>query len=194
MFTFVQNITSALKPYEAKAADAQMRNKGKDQARSRGEQISSDEEEQGNFAVPSVDDDSVVSVRALILFLEDYVEARLAARLKAAPPVDPNADTKSHDHFSPWLKQDHSNSNTPPVAATSRAASAYAKSSAMSKSGRSSRNKFIEHDGLQDVYGLIRDLRQLQKNNVSFITIDNKNRFLDSVFDAVKKWRPAPPQ
>lgn len=180
MFNLVQNITSALKTYETKATDTRMGHK--DNATDYTTGISSDPENTHNPENQAEDDDSVISVKALILFLEDYVETRLSSKLK------PVRDSGKGDSFVPWMRQGHSNSNVE----SKNAAHAYAHSSDISRKqqyGKAPARDLI-HGELKDVYSLVQDLRQLQKNNVNFIKIDNDSRFLDSIYKAVKQHKP----
>ena len=180
MFNLVQNITSALKTYEAKATDTRMGHK--DNATDYTTGISSDPENTQSPETQSYNDDSVISIKALILFLEDYIETRLSSKLK------PTRERSKDDTFAPWMRQEHSNSNIE----SQNAAHAYAHSSDISKKqqyGKAPERDLI-HGDLKDVYSLVQDLRQLQKNNVNFIKIDHDSRFLDSIYKAVNRHKP----
>jgi len=179
MFNFVQNISSALKSYETKAADANMKQKRGTADYVTGASDHSEHED----STPALygDDESIVSVKALILFLEDYIEARLSSKLNQIEPQ------KQDDNFAPWLRTEHSNANMPQTADSKNAANAYASSSSLSKTGQERAKHKLAHGELKEVYGLVQDLRQIQKSDVFYIRIDDDKSFLDSIFEAVKK-------
>ena len=177
MFSLVQNITSALKPLGTEAVDARLEKKRytyedlPDEDRGALQEEPSGEE--GEFAT--------LSIKSVILFLEDFVEARLASRL------DPDKAMK-HADMAPWFKQEQSNDTK--AAQTKQAANAYARAAkTVGRSGRRPQQQ-IHTTGqaeLKNIYGLIKDLRYLNELGVKVLAVHNQMTFLDGVFYAVER-------
>lgn len=165
MFSFVQNITSVLKPYETKAVDARLKRRGRDDSTAPQDHKAPKHSE----VVSEAQEGQVLSVESLILFLEDFLESRLDSKLNSGSMVD-------DDSFAPWLKQEHSNNNT------NAAAQAYAHCAKTAQ--RNHRTKPVKTD-LSLVYGLIRDLRRLKALGVKVLRLDEACNFIEGISAAV---------
>lgn len=169
MFSFIQNIGSLRKPYEADASDAKLQRRRRDEVLDEGqvERYEHSEDHDG-------DGGQVLSVQAIILFLEDFVMSRLDSRLKSD-----EGETGDGDFLSPWAKTTASNEND-----MKEASLAYAK---CSKAVRSVRSSSVEDTNLSHVYVLIQDLRDLKALGVTVLRLDGNSDFIANVRAAVDR-------
>ena len=180
MFSLVQNIRSVLAPLETKGVDARLEKKRRDLVLGNGAYF------RGSKGSVDVDfeDYSTISIKALILFLEDFLEARLGSELSD------REDVQEH-RFKPWLKTCRSN-DVDSAQHESAAAKAYARTATtlrVSPSAESVEQKPDQEPG--DVYSLIQDLRDLQHRGVQYLKIANNQTFFDGIFLAVMQAKSA---
>lgn len=159
MSTYVPNIGS-VKPYEAEALDAKLQKRRKDQdgAQSR--------KEHSEDQIEDTDTGQILSVQALILFLEDFLESRLGSKLQNTPEESSNA-------FDKWFQKKPSNAND--------AAQAYRQGA---RTSRGAVHKVSTEDGkvdLSHIYGLIRDLRDLRRAGVHALRLAPDTDFIDGI-------------
>lgn len=183
MYSNIQSINSTPKPLETEATDARLRNKGKQD-----ETIDQDAQKhkQGGFAQESENETNIFSINALICFLEDFLESRLSSKLNADIPK--NQDVSS---FAPWMKADYSNANDKPHIPANRAANAYARGANtinMRPSGTitSDQTHHLNDDNMNDVYHLLRDLRDLRDSGQKQLRLNGTLTFMDGVYSAVQ--------
>ncbi len=178
MFSVIQNITSALNPLEAKAVDARLEKK-------RHNPIDIDEEHNSdnsdNSVVMEESESSNLSIKALILFLEDFLEARLGTK-----PVTDSSNTQQ-DSFAPWFKASPSNDGVD--IKSKKATNAYKHGlevlRAPLKTFKGNTPDVSRQEELKNIYSLIVDLRQLQDSGVRYLDIGSKKTFIDGISFAV---------
>lgn len=178
MFYVSPSITSALKPLEPEAVDSHVRDRKKDAQSNSKDHPTSDHSD--DSALDTAQDSmSVLSVKALILFLEDFIEAHIGA--KQQDSVQPAAA-----HFQPWMRVEHSNANHPVPSV--KAANAYSHvSQAVKSSEKSDHTKHpAKAQKLTSIYALLRDLRALQSDKVQFLKIQNDVSFIEGILLAVQ--------
>ncbi len=183
MYSNIQSINSTPKSLETEATDARLRNKAKQD-----EIIDQDarKRQQDGFSQEPDNETNIFSVNALICFLEDFLEARLSSKLNKDVP--PNQKVSS---FAPWMKADHSNANDRPHVPANRAANAYAHGAETVKGvvrGQepSTTGHHLNDDNMNDVYHLLRDLRDLRDDGQKQLRLDAKLTFMDGVYSAVQ--------
>lgn len=172
----VQNITSAFKPLQVEAADARLgKKKGEElegtDDQGRKHQKNSDNTKEKEF--------SSLSVKALILFLEDFVEARLEAKLRSQ-------ENRSESDVMPWLKSAQSN-DTERKAPSGDAARAYAQAAKTAPRKNMFRPQNKINIDLKHLYTLIQSLRALELEGVKYLSIDTSLEFLEAVNSAVQE-------
>lgn len=168
MSTYVPNVGS-VKPYEAESLDSRLRKRRDEHQARRRQSQSSDEPTQG-------DDGQVLSVQAIILFLEDFLESRLGERLKKDAVETQNA-------FEQWFEKKPSNCN--------EAVQAYqhgAETSQFSLKHSSPQSSQQDID-LSHIYGLIRDLRDLKDSGVYVLRLASDMDFIHGISFAVEDAR-----
>ena len=168
MFSFVQNITSALRPLEATAVDSRFREKQRDSGTG-GHRLARKPQQDTD------EDYSTLSVRALILFLEDFLEVQLGA---------PPAHTRHTQ--APWLKEPHSNDIPTGSGNAAKAYAHAARTRTIQTPVRSGMPEKPDDEELKHIYLLIQDLRHLQKHGQQYLNIENNRTFLDSIARAVE--------
>ncbi len=174
-------VTPFAKPLESEAVETHLRDrKAKLNLRRRPRQNSlhSENENEADLA----DQTNILSVKALILFMEDFIEARLSDDPHSAMPVKAN--------FAPWLRVQHSNTNESAVLPTVKAANAYNHSAQTINNIKSIPKSDVvsdAQDSLRTSYTLLRDLRDLQLLGVQVLRIDSNTTFLNAVFRAVER-------
>ncbi len=172
MSDLVQNIASVLKPANVQGVAHDL---PKQRGRSR--------RDNPHFAKNHEHDNegAVLSVKALILFLEDFVEARLdSAQVKS------NTDTVEDLVFAPWMRHKPVNSNSQRDVRPDAAAKAYTRVAY----GASYQPKTVEvahKESLRVVYGLIQDLRTLKAKGVTHLSISSDQNFLDGIRFSVEQ-------
>ncbi len=170
MLSLVENISSILKPLETRAVDAHIEEKHLDiYAKNKGRK----KKNSGNTNI-NEDDFTTISVKGVILFLEDFLEARLNINLQN------NETEQNQNTIKPWLRGEQSN-DTPPQ----KAANAYAHAAKVS---RISVHK-VNHNSspeLKSIYTLIKDLRHLQDYGIKYLNIGNSEPLINAVITAVK--------
>ncbi len=170
MISIVENASSILKPLETRAIDKYVEEKHpdvksatKDRRNKKHDNTNNNEE----------DGFTTISVKALILFLENFLEERLNSKLNLNSPEKPTQE-------SPWLKHEPSNDMQ-----SKKAANAYAHAA---KAARISVNK-IKHSSapeLKKIYELIKDLRRLQECGVKYLNVESEKALINGIIDAVK--------
>lgn len=175
MFSVIQNITSALNPLEAKAVDTRLEKK-------RHNPIDIDEEHSSdNSVVMEESESSNLSIKALILFLEDFLEARLGTK-----PATDSSNTQQ-DSFAPWFKASPSNDGVD--IKSKNATNAYKHGlevlRAPLKTFKGNTPDISRQEELKNIYSLIVDLRQLQDSGVRYLDIGSKKTFIDGISFAV---------
>ena len=125
---------------------------------------------------------STLSVKSIILFLEDLVESQL--------------ESNFHDHtfpeddhnLAPWLKVGHSN-DLPPIP-SEKAIKAYmqaAKTSHGPLHNRDAHETYMRENDLKEVYSLVKLLRSLEAQGVKYLKIDGHRSFITAISLAVEK-------
>ncbi len=168
MSTYVPNIGS-VKPYEAESLDARFQRRRQDE---QGNHDFSREDEHESWE--EEEDGQILSVQALILFLEDFLESRLGAKLHKDVPKEPNA-------FEQWFRKKPDNCNA--------AAQAYkhGAKTAQSKTYSSSLKQKQSEMDLSHVYGLIRDLRHLRKSGIHVLRLSPDTDFMNGIALAIER-------
>ncbi len=164
MSSYVPNIGS-VKPF-----DARLERRRRDyQSRQNSEQKSDDD-------ILDQDHRPILSVQALILFLEDFLESRLGSKLRDAPEVKPNS-------FDRWFKKKPGNCNF--------AARAYQQGAktARGAGGHVDVSVGSHETDLSHIYGLIRDLRALKISGVHVLRLESDTDFIDGISMAVLRAR-----
>ena len=176
MFSVIQNIASALNPLETKAIDARL-----EKRRHNSDNLI---DEESGFNSPSAmdkEDRSSFSTKALILFLEDFLESKLGTKSST------NSNDVEQASFAPWLKTNHSNDEE--AIKSKEAAKAYKHAfevlRAPLKTFKGHNVNISRQEELKNIYSLIMDLRDLQDNGVQHLIISNKKTFIDGISDAV---------
>ncbi len=171
MVSLIENITSALEPLKTKAVNRYM---GKNHQPS----IVADKEnrhDNGHNGDLSLDDKefTTISVKALILFLEDFLETRLNSKLYSNLQETPSP-------VSPWLRYKQSNDIAP-----KKAARAYEHAAKASRGITASKSDYNKSHELKDIYALIRDLRRLHECGINYLNVSNKKELINSIISAV---------
>lgn len=179
MFYVLPNITSALKPLEPEAVESQLRERKKDARQKSGDHPVSNQLEQNHSPITE-DTMTVLSVKALILFIEDFIEAHIGAQ-------NDDVTRPVAKHFQPWMRVEHSNANHPIPSV--KAANAYSHvAQAVKKNQTSDHQKQSSNTPkLASVYALLHDLRDVQSDKVQFLKIQNDRPFIESIMSAVQK-------
>ena len=176
MFSIVQNISSALDPVKADQPVGDKKHES-DQGQNQ-EKLESD-----SSAIIEESGDSVLSVQAVIMFLEDFLEKQLESKraVKSKKPEQSNS-------FSKWLDKGSANSNDASVQ-PKQAANVYAHTAKTTKNyvNKRVRSGSPSHSDLKDVYDLIRDLRQLRERGIFHLKIASDRAFLESIKFAVSR-------
>lgn len=181
MYPSVHNVNSALKNLETEATDARLRKRK--QEREISDQGGSLRQGEGDFH-DAEREDNLFSINALILFLEDFLEARLLSTLH---DYDPTPQVSS---VSPWVNKNISNTNEKPSIPPNKAASAYAR-------GANTIKRIVKpspyhgdnaaESKVNDVYHLLRDLRDLRNDGHSQLRLDgNAGTFFEGISRAVQ--------
>tara|TARA_R110002072_G_scaffold268233_2_gene427265 strand:+ start:650 stop:1204 length:555 start_codon:yes stop_codon:yes gene_type:complete len=169
----VHNVVPFLKRYETAPADSHAYNPNKK------DNNENKHHERKQIAVDSQilhSDKIEASIDSLILFLEDFLENRLHAKLQ---PEDKNGENKGNQ-FSTWMPHRPSNGNIPQ---TQNAIKAYRRTTTLEKP--IFRKESALHDDIKDSYTVLCQLRVLKKRGIFNLTISNQKRFIDSIWDAV---------
>tara|TARA_R110001592_G_scaffold3525_8_gene19862 strand:- start:27077 stop:27652 length:576 start_codon:yes stop_codon:yes gene_type:complete len=178
MFSFVQNISSALKPLDIEAADTRLR-------RGQNPEEAVDHDKSGHkddHADKSDSEANAFSINALICFLEDFLEARLSSKLNESVPQNVSS-------FAPWMKAEHSNTNEMPALPSKRAANAYAHGAEVMKKAGMPPTQDKQHqdeEKVNDVYHLLRDLRDLRDAGITHLRLTDGPTFLTGISSAVQ--------
>lgn len=165
MSTHVPNI-GGLRPYEAESIDARLQKRRREQ-----------QDHQPDFknSVEDLEEESgqILSVQALILFLEDFLEARLGSKLQ--PPKE-----EPQNSFQQWFQKKPSNVN--------EAAQAYAHGSKTAR--RVAKPQAINSKGetdLSHIYRLIVDLRDLKTSGIHVLKLVPDTDFIEGISLAVDR-------
>lgn len=183
MYPSVHNVNSAPKTLEAEATDARLRKHKEDQDILNQNKRDQDENHDKRNAQS---DENVFSISALILFLEDFLEARLSSRLNQYEQPE------RVSVISPWVSKDISNSNEQrPGILPNRAARAYAHGANTIKrlvgNVSNTPNEDLPNEKqVQDVYHLLRDLRDLRDTGKKQLRLDGGETFLEGISKAVQ--------
>ncbi|PCJ99057.1 MAG: hypothetical protein COA45_06330 [Zetaproteobacteria bacterium] len=189
MFSLVQNITSALKPLETEAVDARLGKKPKKSTTTSDDlddEVAKTHENHDDLREEQTDDYSILSIKSIILFLEDFLELRLSSVLS-------DREHKGEQlSFAPWFSKRQSNDSGTSVR-SKNAIKAYAH--AAETSGRAVYYKPQQQDDVKEkqasqiqvksLYSLIRDLRKLQQRGTGYLKINTQKTFLDGIYLAV---------
>jgi len=179
MFSLVQNISSALKPLKSEATDARFEKK-------RDSLNKSDKNTHNKHFDGELFNDeefTTISVKALILFLEDFLETRLDSNMhheKIAPKPT----------LSPWLKYEQSNDMPPPAMPPKEASNAYIHAAKASR-GSVKKIEAATSPELKNIYSLINDLRQLQDCGVKSLNVNSEKALINGIITAVKNAKTA---
>lgn len=170
MSDFVQNLGTVLKPFASQPAEKPSYRKyqeNRDNSKERKKQNSDKEPPE------KTENTAVISVKAVILYLEDLLEAKLNSKFKQTGTQKPQSAIQ------PWLKQDHSNQNQ-------QAAQAYRAASISSRNRQVTKAKQQqEHHELKEIYYILKKLRSLKDRGILTITVSQQERFIDSIWHAV---------
>lgn len=176
MSDLVQNIVSVLKPANVQGVAHDV---SKQRRRSRDNPHFAKNHE--HDCVEHENEGAVLSVKALILFLEDFIETRLdSTQLKS------NNDTVDDLVFAPWMRHKPINSNSQRDVRPDAAAKAYTRVAY----GASYQPKTVEvphKESLRVVYGLIQDLRTLKARGVTHLSISSDRNFLAGIRFSVEQ-------
>ena len=184
MFSLVQNITSALKPLEPEAVDARLGKKPNKQGVTDDEH--SDRHENSDTTVGTdTGEYSILSVKSIILFLEDFLELSLSSAL----PDDSHSGEQLS--FAPWFSKRQSNDANGSLR-SQKAIKAYAHAAETVR--RVEKSERYEQDTakndaqmkMKSIYALIRDLRGLEEGGVGYLKINSQKTFLDGISAAVE--------
>lgn len=177
MFSIVQNISSALRP--ASNDHSYDRKGGKDQ---REHQDSKPADGQDKGLYEAHETGSVMQVRSVLLFLEDYLENQLLPH-KISLEKD---NALNSDFVNKWRGPDAANANSEKQNSY-MAAKLYAHVSqgVNAQARRPSDKPRNLSEELRDVYALIRRLRDLEKNGVASIRVPHDIPFLRGIRYAV---------
>ena len=183
MFSLVQNITSALKPLEPEAVDARLGKKPNKQGVTDDEH--SGRHENSDISVGTdTGEHSILSVKSIILFLEDFLELRLSSAL---PDHSHSGEQLS---FAPWFSKRQSNDASGSLR-SQKAIKAYAHAAeTVRKIEKHERHgqEAVKDDAqmqVKSIYALIRDLRGLQESGTGYLKINSQKTFLDGIALAV---------
>ncbi len=175
MFSFIQGISPISNPLETKETNARPKQKRQD--------ISDEHPEQSENNTSAEDGEySVLSVKSIILFLADLLEARLGAKRHQ------NSIESKRDPLAPWLKTRQSNDTS--TVQSRQAASAYARTAKklnMPLKIQSTESRNVEQTEIKRIYSLIRDLRDLQDHDIEYLKINSDTTFVEAIFAAVEK-------
>jgi len=184
MYPSVHNVNSAPKTLEAEATDARLRRHKEDQDILNQKKRDQNEDRDKQNAES---DANVFSINALILFLEDFLEARLSSRLNQYEQPE------RVSVISPWVNKNISNSNDQhPGVLPNRAARAYAHGANTIKrlvrptSYTESPEDLPSEKQVHDVYHLLRDLRDLRDTGKKQLRLDGGETFLEGISKAVQ--------
>ncbi len=180
MFSLVKSINSALKPLEIEAIDSRL-----DKNNNKFNGMSSDRSDVNEDAKSdfSADEHIILSVKSIILFLEDYLEAKLSSKA-------PKSEFSEGDNdIAPWFKQNHSNDIVGSSVNSKKAVTAYSHAAEISHKSNKFRQQGKTDIQLQFVYSLINNLRVIHNNGIEHLKIDCRKTFIYGVADAVKKVR-----
>lgn len=171
MSNFVQNLSTALKPFAPHATDHLGYEKHKErpsQKRQNQQNKNNEEEVQGVTG-------TYISTQAAILFLEDFLEHKLNAKLQN------ESHSPSSNSSSSWINKTYSNENT-------KAAKIYqaTHSNINKRYFAASRNPEI-HGNIKEVYQVLQKLRSLKDRGILTIEVREEERFIDSIWNAVQK-------
>lgn len=199
MFSFVQNIVSALEPLKIGAIDSRFEKNN--------DQVQVDQDASGeNSQDQSFNEESLssleeghsnsFSVNSLIYFLEDFLESSLSSNIDVFSPKNQHHGNDIST-IKPWLKPAHNN-NINRQRSTSDNTNAYAKQAAYAYADRASSTNRIKRDqdrdkatqtnkqdNLHNIYNLIRDLRVLKRSGVTHLNVLDNATFLDGVNSAI---------
>lgn len=173
MFSYLQTITSSFKSPETGAIDSYLKNKRQNQNSHDSNSENTTHQEHHHY---EQNETLEISVQAIILFLEDYLESKL----DSSKSERSSSQTKNENN-KPWLKQSHSNNNY----AIKSATNAYSQSAKINKN-TSVNNAQAEHYDLNHIYSLIRNLRTLNNHGIKTLTINTSTSFLESITSAIK--------
>lgn len=178
MFSMVRNIASAFKPYEAEAADARLQ-KEEQKSDFGGNDDSLDGNRHSEFPENDVSAEiSSLSVKSIILFLEDYVESKLEANTQDSRLID-------HDeNFAPWFRTKQSNDVQ--AVPSDNAIKAYVQASKTSAAPIGPISQARASD-IREAYALIHLLRSLEEQGVRYLKVDGHASFIDAVSQAATK-------
>ena len=180
MFSIVQNIASALKPLEVEAADARLQKKKDDP------EIGGDDSSNSGAHDTAYQDDeregSFMSVKSIILFLEDFIEARLESKAEDRTFLDDEST------MAPWLKAKHSNDSASipsddAIRAYVQASQTVAKYSNPAASPVPKSVPAREND-IREAYALIKVLRSLEDQGIKHLKVDSQAPFIRAVSEA----------
>lgn len=155
-----------IRPYEAETIDARL------ERRRREQQANSNSNHDKSDARFDEEDGQVLSVKALILFLEDFLEANIGLEKQSI-------EQKSDNSFAKWFNKTPSNLND--------AAKAYAYGSKIARRGRKVRAEVnhVKIPNLSHIYGLIVDLRSLERKGVRVLRLKPDTNFIDGISQVV---------
>lgn len=178
MFYLTQSINSALKPLEIEAVDARL---GKNTQKF---DVMDDEypdnDNAENVMGINAEEYTILSVKSIILFLEDYLEERLTSTV-----YDHN-NKEDKILFPPWFSKQQSNDIGGKVISKA-AIAAYAHAAEISyNSGKFEFPRDIDLQ-LNAIYSLIKNLRVLQGNGVEYLKIYSRRTLIKGVVAAIKE-------
>lgn len=168
----VPNVVPFLKRYETAPTDSHAYNPNKDNNKHH------ERKENATDSKTLHSDKMETSIDSLILFLEDFLENRLHAKLQ--PENKTGEGEGKHNQFSTWMHPRPSNGNIPQ---TQNAIKAYRRTTTLEKP--ICRKESALHDDIKDSYILLCRLRTLKKRGILSLSITSKKRFIDSIWDAV---------
>ncbi len=180
MFSLVKSINSALKPLEIEAIDSRLDKNNNKLNSVKGYRSDINEDGKSDF---SADEHITLSVKSIILFLEDYLETKLSSGTRISEFSENNND------LPPWFKQNHSNDIVGSSVNSKQAVTAYSHAAEISHKSNKFRQQGKTDIQLQFVYSLINNLRVIHNNGIEHLKIDCRKIFIYGVADAVKKVR-----
>lgn len=182
MFSLVQNITSALKPLETEAVDARLDKQPK-KPRVTEDEHSERHDDNDSTMGTDIGEYSILSVKSIILFLEDFLELRLSSALSD------HSQSGEQLSFAPWFSKHQSNDLSGSLR-SQKAIKAYAHAAEtvrkIDKRERRGQEATQDEAQMKNIYALIRDLRVLQEGGTGYLKINSRKTFLDGIALAVE--------
>ncbi len=133
-----------------------------------------------------------ISVKALILFLENIIETRLNTNLYFDNEGN-NIKKDDNVNISPWIKNKPSNDikirNA--VNAYKHVANSVCRSDGINSNNISHNLTHINNIDTKEIYSIVNDLRYLQDNGIQYLNINNKISLVEGVIDAINIRKPS---